>query len=243
MKKTVKGSHIGDLLFLGDGDTPSLLSPKENEGKQKMNVVKLSWKCAIVALLGSYSKKIRATLCAIAVMTGFIAPASIERMDYTDTGSKVHNRELAGENRGFSVVGSSGFSFNVASKLGWPPSDYEITGFRFNIFAGEHVDVYGLDLSVFSSFVKREVGGVQIAGLFNVVGESDCTLQLASACNYCKGYFGGVQIGAVNVIENGRGLQVGLVNSANILYGVQIGIVNYIAGSTLPVAPFFNCAF
>jgi len=37
---------------MGEGDTPALLSPKENGDKKKMKVLKLNWRCAIVALLG-----------------------------------------------------------------------------------------------------------------------------------------------------------------------------------------------
>ena len=177
---------------------------------------------------------------ALAVATCAIAAA--ERVDYV-TGSNVQRRQMAAENRGVSVAGSSPIALAFAPGVECPAADYDVTGFRFSLFAGDHVDVYGLDIGIFGNFVKREVGGLQISGLFNVVGESDCAVQIAAACNYCKGDFGGVQIGLVNVVEKGRGVQVGLVNRANILYGVQIGVLNFIEASTVSVFPILNCAF
>jgi hypothetical protein len=183
-------------------------------------------------------------LCgALALIVGSTALGAVERVDYADTGSNVQKRRAESEQRGFEVSSSSFAAFGIVPALEWPAADYEIDGFRFNLFAGEHVDVYGFDLGVFGNFVKREVGGLQIAGLFNVVGESDGALQIAAVCNYCKGDFGGVQVGLVNVTEKGRGLQLGLVNRANILYGVQIGLANFIDASSVRFFPIVNCAF
>lgn len=183
-------------------------------------------------------------ICSMLVlMTCLGVFGAVERVDYTGTGSNVQKRQFAGENNGFSVAGSSFVSFGVAPRLQWPSADYEITGFRLNLFTGEHVDVYGLDFGVIGNFVKREIGGVQMAGVFNVVGESGGALQFATLCNYCKGDFGGVQLGLINITEKGRGFQLGIVNWADILYGVQVGVINYNAASSLPIAPFFNCAF
>ena len=185
-------------------------------------------------------QKLFGTLVLIAV---FSAMGAVERVDYSVEGSNVQRRQIESFNRGFSVSGSSIAALGIAPALEWPPADYDITGFRFNIFAGEHIDVYGLDLGLFGNFVKREIGGLQIAGLFNVAGESDCAVQVAAICNNCTGDFGGVQLSAVNVTEKGRGLQVGLVNRANILYGVQIGLANFIDASSVRFFPFVNCAF
>ena len=187
---------------------------------------------------------IRNKLCgALALLSVLSAMGAVERIEYSSDGSNVQRRQVESDNRGFSVSGSSIVAMGVAPILEWPTADYDITGFRLNIFAGEHIDVYGLDLGIFGNFVKREIGGLQIAGLFNVVTESDCAIQVAAACNYCKGDFGGVQLGLVNVTEKGRGLQVGLINRANILYGVQIGLANFIDASSVRFFPIFNCAF
>ena len=186
----------------------------------------------------------RKKLCgALALIAGFTALGAVERVDYAGTGSNVQRRRVESEQRGIVVAGSSFAAIGIATALEWPTADYEIDGFRFNLFAGEHVDVYGFDFGVFGNFVKREVGGLQVAGLFNAIGESDGALQIAAACNYCKGDFGGVQVGIVNVTEKGRGLQVGLVNRANILYGVQIGLANFIDASSVRFFPIVNCAF
>ena len=186
---------------------------------------------------------IRQKLCGTLVLiAGLSAMGAVERIDYLTAGSNVQRRQVEADNRGFSVSGSAIAAFGIAPVLEWPAADYEITGFRFNIFAGEHIDVYGFDLGIFGNFVKREIGGLQIAGLFNVAGEADCAVQVATACNYCKGDFGGVQLGLVNVTEKGRGLQVGLVNRANLLYGVQIGLANFIDASPVRFFPVVNCA-
>lgn len=186
----------------------------------------------------------RKKLCgALVLIVGVTTLGAVERVDYAATGSNVQRRRAESEQRGFEVADSSFAAFGIVPALEWPTADHEIDGFRFNLFAGEYVDVYGFDFGVFGNFVKREVGGLQIAGLFNVVGESDGALQIAAACNYCKGDFGGVQVGLVNVTEKGRGLQVGLVNRANILYGVQIGLANFIDASTVRFFPIVNCAF
>lgn len=186
------------------------------------------------------SKKLCGALALIASLAAF---GEVERVDYASTGSNVQRRRAESEQRGFEVSGSSFAAFGIVPALEWPAANSEVDGFRFNLFAGEHVDVYGFDLGVFGNFVRREVGGLQIAGLFNIVGESDGALQIAVACNYCKGDFGGVQVGLVNVTEKGRGLQLGLVNRANILYGVQIGLANFIDASPVSFFPIVNCAF
>jgi len=183
----------------------------------------------------------RMILIAAIVATSCVL-AAVERVDFTD-GSNVQRRRAASDNRGYAVAGSSVAAFAIAPIVEWPAADYAVTGFRFDLFAGDHVDVYGLDIGLVGNFVKREIGGLQLAGLFNVVGESDCAVQVAAACNYCKGDFGGVQVGLVNVTEKGRGVQVGLVNRANILYGVQIGIGNFIDASPVRFFPLVNCAF
>lgn len=186
----------------------------------------------------------RLRICgAFALLAGCTAFGVVERVEYASTNSNVQRRKVESEQRGFEVAGSSSVAFGIVPALEWPATDYEITGFRFSLFAGEHVDVYGVDLGIFGNFVKREVGGLQIAGLFNVVGESDGAFQVAAACNYCPGDFGGVQIGAVNVVEKGRGVQIGVVNRANILYGVQIGVLNIIDSSSVQCFPIINCAF
>ena len=169
--------------------------------------------------------------------------SAVERADYSDSGSNVQRRRMESEQRGYAASDSASVAFAIAPRLEWPSAEYEVKGFRLSFFAGDHVDVYGLDLGVVGNFVKREVGGLQIGGLFNAVGEADCAFQVAAACNYCSGDFGGVQIGFVNIAEKGRGLQVGLVNRSNLFYGVQIGLANFNGASFARFFPIVNCAF
>jgi len=186
---------------------------------------------------------IKGVCAALTIATSMVMFSAVERIDYATSGSNVQRRQSESDANGLEVAGSSIISLGIAPRLEWPSADYEVTGFRFNFFAGEHVDVYGLDLGIVGNFVKREVGGLQIGGLFNAVGESDGAVQVAIASNYCSGDFGGAQVGLVNVTEKGRGLQIGLVNRANILYGVQIGLANFIDASSVRFCPVVNCAF
>ena len=188
-------------------------------------------------------KRKKMMMLAAVVTVATSAFSVVERVDYSDSGSNVQRRRVESEQRGYAVSGSSPVAFAIAPRLEWPSADCEVTGFRLSLFAGDHVDVYGLDLGVVGNFVKREVGGLQIGGLFNAVGEADCVFQVAVACNYCSGNFGGVQIGIVNITEKGRGLQFGLVNRANLFYGVQVGLANFNGASPVSFFPLVNCAF
>lgn len=180
----------------------------------------------------------------LAVAGAVILPVSADavRSDFEPT-SNVRQRRQIEEEKGFAPAGMSFAAFSLAPSLEWPARDYAVTGFRFDLFVGDHVDVYGLDLGVLGNFTKREIGGLQIAGLFNIVGESCETLQIACLVNNCKGSFSGAQVGLMNIVEEGCGVQFGLVNRAYSLSGVQIGLANMIEKSHVPFFPFMNFSF
>lgn len=180
---------------------------------------------------------------AIVLVVGIVVHAEAVRVDYAETGSNVLRRQTEETNRGYAVSGTSFIALGFAPRLEFPSLDYDIVGLRLNLLIGDHTDVYGLDAGVLGNFVKREIGGLQIAGLFNVVGESGGAVQLACVCNNCKGIFSGAQIGLVNVAEKCTGLQVGLINRSYSMSGVQIGLLNFIDMSSVSVFPLANFSF
>ena len=50
----------------------------------------------------------------------------------------------------------------------------------------------------------------------------------------------GIQIGFVNIIEQGFGLQLGIGNIATKMTGLQVGLINKITNGFLPVFPIIN---
>ena len=168
--------------------------------------------------------------------------AEVVRIDYLPT-SNVQQRRSVDDERGFEVAGSSYVAFALAPLVELPSREYDVSGFRFSLLVGEHTDVYGLDIGLLGSMVKREVGGIQLSGLFNVIGESSGVLQVAAAVNNCRGSFAGVQVGAINIVEKGCGVQIGFLNRANSLEGIQIGVLNFIENSSVPFLPLANLSF
>lgn len=169
--------------------------------------------------------------------------------------------------------GVSPLAFGIFPAVEAPSQDWDVAFLRINILAGRHRDVYGLDVGVIGNEVLGEFVGVQVAGFYNRIGESDAALQFAGFINRCNGDFAGLQaavaanfadgtmtgfqfglvnraarldglqIGLFNIAETGSGVQIGLWNSAQSLEGLQIGIGNYNADSTMPFFPVINFAF
>ena len=181
-------------------------------------------------------------LCGTIVLwLGLSAHAAVQRVDYA-TNSNVQRREMIREEAQFKIEGSSIAAFGVVPALSFPDANYEIDGFRFNLFVGEHVDVYGLDIGIVGNIATREFNGLQIAPFFNRIGESSGSLQV-SLFNRCDGCFSGLQVGGVNIAEKGAGAQVGIINVGNGFTGIQIGVVNMISDSNHPLLPLANFAF
>ncbi|MGN0854682.1 MAG: LA_2272 family surface repeat-containing protein [Kiritimatiellia bacterium] len=181
-------------------------------------------------------------LCgAFALISGFAASGAVERVGYA-IDSNIQRREIARKETQYTVDGWSLAAFGVVPMLSFPDANHEIDGLRFNLFAGEHVDVYGLDIGVFGNVTRREFCGLQIAPLFNKIGESGGALQI-SVFNRCEGSFCGLQVGGINIAEKGAGAQIGLVNVGNNFQGLQLGVINMISASNHPFLPFANFAF
>ena len=154
----------------------------------------------------------------------------------------------------------------------WPDEAHDAKGFRFNLLAGRHGNVYGVDLGTLVNMCDKSCAGVQLAGLCNVVGDAALSAQFAAACNYsyryskglqlavvnwadedfagvqmgcfnCAGEFTGLQMGVLNSAESGGGFQLGVVNVSDEFVGVQFGLINLNLSSGVPVLPIMNMLF
>ena len=153
-----------------------------------------------------------------------------------------------------------------------PGRDYDVTGFRFNLFAGRHRNVAGFDVGVFANICDGSCSGFEFAAVCNVVGDSAWSAQFSAICNYSSNYskgfqfamvnwsnedfagvqlgcfnfvgdFGGLQMGVLNSAESGGGVQFGLVNVSGDFTGVQFGLLNINLSSGVPVLPIMNVMF
>ena len=163
-------------------------------------------------------------------------------------------------------------AFGLYPAWEWPDEAYDVKGFRFNLLAGRHGNVYGVDLGALVNVCDKSCAGMQFAGLCNVVGDAALSAQFAAACNYshryskgfqlavvnwadedfagvqmggfnCAGDFTGLQMGVLNSAESGGGFQLGVVNVSDEFVGVQFGLINLNLSSGVPVLPIMNIMF
>lgn len=103
-------------------------------------------------------------------------------------------------------------------------------------------DVNGLQVAGLGNIVGRNVKGIQVAGLTNLVIGDAMGLQAATAINITAGNFRGVQLGAVNVTGEaleGWQLSSGINVARNVRSGHQVGFINYADSSaTVPFGYF-----
>jgi hypothetical protein len=104
--------------------------------------------------------------------------------------------------------------------------------------------MYGLEVNLVGSMTDRTMGGVQVAGLANVVGEDAYGVQVALGANFARRAHG-LQLALVyNQTDLLWGCQIGLVNMAFACdHGFQIGLVNVIMDNQLPFLPIVNGYF
>ena len=110
----------------------------------------------------------------------------------------------------------------------FPEQTWSVTGFRLNLLAGHHCDVFALDIGTFVNIADGDMFGLEVAGIYNQIGSSCGSVQIAGLANTCSGTFGGVQIaGILNSIGGyGFGGQIaGIMNKADSLDGFQIGVL------------------
>lgn len=109
----------------------------------------------------------------------------------------------------------------------FPEQTCSVTGFRLNLLAGHHCDVFALDIGTFVNIADGDMFGLEVAGIYNQIGSSSGSLQIAGLANTCSGTFGGVQIaGILNTVGGyGFGGQIAGMNNADSIDGVQIGVL------------------
>ncbi len=107
------------------------------------------------------------------------------------------------------------------------PEQSSVEGVRLNLLYGRNQDVTGFDIGLVNC-ASRNVAGLQVAAVLNIV-QSDMTgAQLASLCNYVNADVRGVQCGSANIVTGsmcGGQIAVALTASANItdrLDGIQL---------------------
>ena len=138
----------------------------------------------------------------------------------------------------------------------FPGPDADVRILRLNLTAGCHRSMYGLDIGTVGNWTAGDLGGIALAGCYNVCQHKCFGMQLSCVnftedahcgvqtgiCNLTWG-IRGVQIGLVNVTSDGAGAQFGLYNVAEQFSGVQLGLVNMNMASPLMMMPFLNVWF
>ena len=129
----------------------------------------------------------------------------------------------------------------------YPGECCDVEGLRFNLLAGRHRNVTGVDFGTLVNICDGSFSGIEFAAVCNVVGDSAWSAQFAAVCNYSSNYargvqlalvnlsdedFAGIQLGCFNFVGDFVGLQTGLFNSAESGVGVQFGLVNVSGGFT-----------
>ncbi|NLL83519.1 MAG: hypothetical protein GX230_04675 [Lentisphaerae bacterium] len=158
-------------------------------------------------------------------------------------------------------VGMSPAMLALATPLQLPSANWDVAGLRINIFYGECVNFYGLDISALVGRSRGEAAGLQIAAIANIVN-GNCTALQIGTVNVVEGDFAGMQIGVANYaaslpgseaqtwqigVFNGggtvKGFQFGLINYTEAMVGVQLGLINIIANKDVSFLPIINAAF
>ena len=148
-------------------------------------------------------------------------------------------------------AGFSPLGLGVFAPVQFPPESFFITGARVDLIMGEHRAVYGFDLGLLINVTDLDLGGVQVAGLYNMnKGSANVIgLQAAGAANINLGHtrivgvqaavginsnqaettMVGVQLAILSnysPFTNVYGVQASLYNKAHEVYGFQIGLIN-----------------
>jgi hypothetical protein len=105
-------------------------------------------------------------------------------------------------------------------------------------------NMYGFEVNALGAMTDKVMGGLQVSGLANVVGEDAYGVQVALGANFARRAHG-LQLALVyNQTDLLWGCQIGLVNMAFACdHGFQIGLVNVIMDNQLPFLPIVNGYF
>ena len=141
-----------------------------------------------------------------------------------------------------------GFNYSNEDAYGVAFSFYNMNNAEFYGLSVDAVGVtrnmYGLEVNLIGSMTDRVMGGLQVAGIANVVGEDAYGVQTALGANFARRAHG-LQLALVyNQTDLLWGCQIGIVNMAFACdHGFQIGLVNVIMDNQLPFLPFVNGYF
>ena len=118
-----------------------------------------------------------------------------------------------------------------------------IGGFRFNLIYGRNTSVTGVDFGLVNSTTSGTSVGLQW-GFVNLNDGNFEGVQLGTV-HWNKGKSTGFHFGLVNHAGTMSGVQLGLVNHAgSVDGGIQIGLVNVIEqGGMFPFFPIVNWSF
>ncbi len=201
------------------------------------------------------------SVIAIGVATPVQLPWGIEKWDifgldlnlgYSDS-MKMYGWEFAfGANTArkcfMGLQTAIGFNYSNEDAYGLAFSMFNMNNYEFygaSIDAvGYNRNVYGLEVNLVGAMTERTVGGLQVSGLTNIVGEDMYGAQLAIGANFTRRVHGLQAALVYNQTDLLWGCQLGLVNMAFACdHGFQIGLVNVIMDNQLPFLPFVNGYF
>ncbi len=141
----------------------------------------------------------------------------------------------------FSVVPGVGTAATLARVTGKPVetrlslgllgggSDFVGGAALGSVFTTARRDVTGLQAAGVANVVGGDLRGVQSSGVVNVIGGGANAVQSAGLMNVVRGRADGLQVaGVLNVAGESEGIQLGLVNVSGSSSGVPIGLVSYV---------------
>ena len=143
---------------------------------------------------------------------------------------------------------AGGFNYSNEDAYGMALSLFNMNNLEFYGFSADVVgynrNVYGLEGNLVGSMTEKTMGGLQLSGVANVVGEDMYGMHAALGANFARRVHG-LQVALVyNQTDLLWGCQLGLVNMAFACdHGFQIGLVNVIMDNQLPFLPIVNGYF
>jgi hypothetical protein len=115
----------------------------------------------------------------------------------------------------------------------------DVTGFDLGL-ASKSTQMKAIQVNLVN-VVREEFDGVSL-GLFNQAG-SVAGIQAGLLFNNVRHDLSGFQLGLFNVADDVAGIQVGLINRTVSMRGLQIGVVNIIEDGPIGFFPIINGAF
>ncbi len=142
---------------------------------------------------------------------------------------------------GFGGNPATGLQLSFCAPLQIFRSNYEVSGFRFNLLYGKNSNLRGFDLGSVNH-VTGAVEGFQFGGV-NIADDLS-GLQIGLYNSASSSSSGFCQFGLVNIGHDISGVQIGLFNMCDTISGVQIGVLNFITQSDFVIfCPFVNAQF